>query len=87
MVLEAIEKGVSEKMSKVTIKFKNSSIFNEIYGNIRQGIFELLQKKIEELISEDTKQQKNDKAIETNRGNKGFNILTTKNMTEYFNKK
>ena len=39
MVLEATEKCVSEKMSKVTIKFKNSSIFREIYGNIRFGIF------------------------------------------------
>jgi len=43
MVLEAIERGVSDKMSKVIIKFKNSSIFQEIYGTVRMGIFDSLQ--------------------------------------------
>ena len=30
---------------------------------------------------------KNDKSMETSRNQKGFTILTTKNMTEYFNNK
>jgi hypothetical protein len=43
MVLEAIDRGVPDKMAKVIVKFKNTSIFQEIYATVRQGIFELLQ--------------------------------------------
>ena len=50
MVLEAVEKGASDKMVKVAIKFKNSSIFQEIYRNIRRDIIELLGNKIEQWL-------------------------------------
>ena len=50
MVLEAVEKGVADKMVKVAIKFKNSSIFQEIYRNIRRDIMELLRNKIEQWL-------------------------------------
>jgi hypothetical protein len=55
MVLESIEKGVPEKMTKVAVRFKNSSVFLEIYQNIRRGVIELSEKKIEDLLHEDLK--------------------------------
>ena len=56
MVLEAVSKTVPEKMSKLTIKFSNNSIFREVYRNIRGDIIELSEKKIEELLRDDLKE-------------------------------
>lgn len=61
MVLEAVNKNVPEKMSKLTIKFSNSSIFREVYRNIRADIIELSEKKIEELLRDDFKEALPDK--------------------------
>lgn len=38
MVLESISKVVPEKLSKVTLRFKNSSIFHEIYNHLRKDV-------------------------------------------------
>ena len=56
MVLEAVSKNITEKMSKLTIKFVNNSIFQEVYRNIRGDIIELSEKKIEELLHDDLKE-------------------------------
>ena len=61
MVFEAVNKNISEKMSKLTIKFSNSSIFREVYRNIRADIIELSEKKIEELLRDDFKEALPDK--------------------------
>jgi len=61
MVFEAVNKNISEKMSKLTIKFSNSSIFREVYRNIRGDIIELSEKKIEELLRDDFKEALPDK--------------------------
>ena len=74
-------------MAKTTIRFKSPSIFQEIFNNIRKGVLELTERKIEELLCEDMKESNTEKMAETGRNQKGFTILTTKNMTEYFNKK
>jgi hypothetical protein len=74
-------------MSKLTIKFSNNSIFREVYQNIRSDIIELSEKKIEELLRDDLKEALPEKVSETAQDKKGFTILTTKNLTEYFNRK
>lgn len=50
MVLEALAKMGSEKLEKLTIKFSNSSIFREVFNNIRKNIIELSTNKLEELF-------------------------------------
>ena len=56
MVFEAIEKSVSEKMVKITLKFSNSSIFQEIYSNIRKNIILLTTHLMEDFLKEDIKE-------------------------------
>lgn len=56
IVLESIEKTVSEKLSKVTIKFASSSIFHELYRTIRKNIIELSQQTLEEFLKEDLRE-------------------------------
>lgn len=74
-------------MSKLTVKFPNASIFREVYSNIRGHIIELLEKKIEDLLRDDLKDVFPEKTKETARDQKSFTILTTKNLTEYYNRK
>lgn len=87
IVFEAISKAVNDKMSKITIKFSNSSIFQELYVNIRRDVIEISEHKMSELLKEDAKDISIDKISQTNRSKQGFTILTSKNMTEYFARK
>lgn len=51
LVLEGSEAYLSESKLKITIRFANRSIFEEIYANVRNAVQEIAHRRVELLLS------------------------------------
>jgi hypothetical protein len=51
--MESIESTISDARAKICIRFKNKSIFEEIYNNIRRLLINIANKRLEKLLKEE----------------------------------
>ena len=83
--MESIESAISDAKAKICIRFKNKSIFEEIYDNIRKLLMTIANKRLEKLLKEEVSEMLQTEADEII--SKGFTFLTTKAINEYFDEK
>lgn len=56
LVLEAVETYLPENRQKISIRFGNRSIFEEIYCNVRTAVQELVNRRLEALLGEEARE-------------------------------
>jgi hypothetical protein len=56
LVLEAVETYLPENRQKISIRFGNQSIFEEIYGNVRAAMQELFHLRLEVLLGDEVRE-------------------------------
>jgi hypothetical protein len=77
-----VESAVSDAKAKICIRFKNKSVFEEIYHNIRKLLIDIANKRLEKLLREEVSEMMQTEADEVI--SKGLTFLTTKAINEYF---
>lgn len=84
LVLEAVETYLPENRQKISIRFGNRSIFEEIYGNVRTAVQELVNRRLEALLGEEARESER---FQEEVVVKGLTFLTQRNINDYLDSK
>ena len=78
VVFEATDPKISQRLQKVSVKFKNDQILEEVYRALRDAVMEISCGRLEQMLKEEGGSEKKEKLA------KNYSFLTHANINAYF---